>query len=1053
MGSSQYSRGSEEGEIRPKRALENRAPLGFARRSASTTQRTTHQSATSSTHNNDQQSMAPPPALPRTQNSTRERTLSEEIESSQATSRNKAVPAFPGYVSNTNDRGNVDLVHFNVPPSANTVTASQEQQGITHGHRHDEPELAGPSSNAPQSARRKGKQRALNADEDPYQLQVDEIEDRQKRDDSEYLGPSQDTPTTPYEDVDPEEIVDLADVNAANRTPISGNGTPATILRNIVTAASEDGHPPHSEESAWTCDSCKENADVNTMWNCARCKGVKMCTPCYYDPTTLASSRHSRHTFVEHAEQAGPPVTSLQTAQPGTLQTTEKQQKKTERENYGVRHTTFVKLTPHGQDERNVLIARVRANWFKKLINPPHAFWPDTLAPTSKDGTILQLKNVSSSLLRELLPLSDATKGRIATAHRAMTEAMETRLRLTGDKRKLLADDLKGALALCNTPRRRPRRVVDQSAEQGPSSKRPRHSERIAGQPGSPLMKFLAPTAPLQTAPSPRAEPRASEDLAGSSVHGSIESPAGEPMQGLADASGHDDVEQIHNHAPTPPLSPEILLHVRRRLRDTPVTRSIEVDTDTDWMQNPELKELIYLMCMKADSMGKEKLLVTNILVENVNMAPKIFTEVDGRFVPHSPGNDLPRVTYPTRASDERVVDRGNSLVNGVGRRTGLVIVNPRFPRQKTAVFVASPSEASLSVYSGSDSGSDIIVPTNEQIARGRSGTGKDVGTSSLSSRNAKTRNDMRSDVKVLKASSQHRDSVTAISESNDEESIILDEREDAALALELTSHARYSSGETDILMSDVGAAGHTRSATAKAAAKQQSTTRGNKPSASTPVRHKNIRNVGYLSCGSKEQALRDEVITAIHKKWPRARRFFPAQLAPRSSEVSITEPMEPRDISRPLLLAVHALSSVTLDHHERAFAAMIKAVKKRARKGNREEKLLLVDVEAAVKSCKAAEVYRAATMQMQSPSGSHSSLRSLRPGSSKGTVSERSLSREDYSPVAVSYRSEHAAGEHMFSNATVGSDEAVQAMARLLVDAKALAGDRLTVTINIGLK
>ncbi len=37
--------------------------------------------------------------------------------------------------------------------------------------------------------------------------------------------------------------------------------------------------------------------------------------------------------------------------------------------------------------------------------------------------------------------------------------------------------------------------------------------------------------------------------------------------------------------------------------------------------------------------------------------------------------------------------------------------------------------------------------------------------------------------------------------------------------------------------------------------------------------------------------------------------------------------------------------------------------------------------------------------------------------------------------------------------NATVGRDEAIQAMARLLVDAKALAGDRLTVTINIGLK
>ncbi len=61
-------------------------------------------------------------------------------------------------------------------------------------------------------------------------------------------------------------------------------------------------------------------------------------------------------------------------------------------------------------------------------------------------------------------------------------------------------------------------------------------------------------------------------------------------------------------------------------------------------------------------------------------------------------------------------------------------------------------------------------------------------------------------------------------------------------------------------------------------------------------------------------------------------------------------------------------------------------------------------------------------------------------------------MSREAPSPVAVSFRSEHAAGENVL-NATVGSDEAIHAMARLLVDAKALAGDRLTVMINIGLK
>ncbi|KAK1069637.1 hypothetical protein LTR74_004750 [Friedmanniomyces endolithicus] len=408
-------------------------------------------------------------------------------------------------------------------------------------------------------------------------------------------------------------------------------------------------------------------------------------------------------------------------------------------------------------------------------------------------------------------------------------------------------------------------------------------------------------------------------------------------------------------------------------------------------------------------------------------MAPKIYTEVNGRLMPHPPDLDLPRVTYPARASTtsrEKVVDRTDTS------------------SLKTAIVVASPSGASMSVDSDSGSGSDIVVPTNKPITRARveSSTGKNVGTSG----NAKTRNDMRSGVTAPRASTQHRDSVTAISESSDEETIMLDEPEDAALALELSSHARYSSGEPDILMSDVGAAGHTRSATAK-----QQSTRGNKPSLSTPFRHKNIRNVPCPSCSIEEQAMRDEVITAINKNWPRARQFFLARLAPRSSVLSITEPLEPRDVSRPLLLAVPGLSAVTLDHHERALAAMLKAVKKRARKEKSEEKLLLVDVEAAVKSCKAAEVYSAATVQMQSPTRSHGSLRS---GSPKGTEADRSLSREAPSPVAVSFRSEHAAGENVF-NATVGSDEAIHAMARVLVDAKALAGDRLTVTINIGLK
>ncbi|KAK0290656.1 hypothetical protein LTR35_000088 [Friedmanniomyces endolithicus] len=272
-------------------------------------------------------------------------------------------------------------------------------------------------------------------------------------------------------------------------------------------------------------------------------------------------------------------------------------------------------------------------------------------------------------------------------------------------------------------------------------------------------------------------------------------------------------------------------------------------------------------------------------------MAPKIYTEVNGRLMPHPPGLDLPRVTYPARASitsREKVVDRTDIF-------------------SLTAIVVASPSEASMSVESvdsDSGSGSDIVVPTNKPITRARveSSTGKNVGTSG----NAKTRNDMRSGVTAPRASTQHRDSVTAISESSDEETIMLGEPEDAALALELSSHARYSSGEPDILMSDVGAAGHTRSATAK-----QQSTRGNKPSLSTPFRHKNVRNVPYLSCSIKEQAMRDEVITAINKNWPRARQFFPARPDLLPSKTSKVMPPSCFDLnSHQLLLALKIKST-----------------------------------------------------------------------------------------------------------------------------------------------
>ncbi|TKA66090.1 hypothetical protein B0A55_11433 [Friedmanniomyces simplex] len=290
----------------------------------------------------------------------------------------------------------------------------------------------------------------------------------------------------------------------------------------------------------------------------------------------------------------------------------EKQRKKTERENYGVRHTSYDNLGEGGKRERDGLIAGVQANWRLKLDNPL-AFWPETLAPTS-DGATLQLRHVSSSLLRELRPLSEATKGNIATAHRAMSEALANRLRRTGEKRKLIAEDLKEALRLCKTVRKRPRHEqVGQGAEQGPSSKRARRSGCISTeQPVSPVIESSTPAAQSHAAPSHHAEPQIPEDIHDSSTESDVEDAAVEPPEDLAHTSGVDGVEQSHNQVPTPPLSPEVLSHVWRRHRDTPVSQSVEISTDTDWSQKFEgLREPFYLMCMKADTVSKGKLVVT----------------------------------------------------------------------------------------------------------------------------------------------------------------------------------------------------------------------------------------------------------------------------------------------------------------------------------------------------------------------------------------------------------------------------------------------------------
>ncbi|TKA66092.1 hypothetical protein B0A55_11434 [Friedmanniomyces simplex] len=269
----------------------------------------------------------------------------------------------------------------------------------------------------------------------------------------------------------------------------------------------------------------------------------------------------------------------------------------------------------------------------------------------------------------------------------------------------------------------------------------------------------------------------------------------------------------------------------------------------------------------------------------------------------------------------------------------------------------------------------------------------------------ARTMERLSPDVQALRDIMQHRESVV-VSEYNDDESTMFVEPEDEALAMELSSYARYDTDGTDVSMNDIGVVEPSQPAHTN-----QQSIQGSGTPTSTPSRHKRIRNMPYHRCGSKERAKRDEVIMAIRANWPRTQEFFPTRLAPRSSDPTTTYPLEPRDVSRPLLTAVQGLSSVTRDNHEKAFAAMIKAVKKRAKKEKTEEKLLLVDVEKALKACRAAEVYRLTTAQMQSSIGAPAP-ESLQAGTPRGTVMERGHSAEASSPMATGASSEHGAGE-----------------------------------------
>ena len=562
----------------------------------------------------------PPPQSPAPERT--ERTLLEELAYSQS-NRNAAVPAFPGYVS-ARRSGPQDVVPNQIMDTDTIRVSNPAPPANMTGPHLNGLEGTGSASDAqPEpSSRSKGKQRATDgeSEKDPYQVAFEQVERRQSQDDPSYPVPSQDVPETPSESIDPEEAAALAEFNVDLRSPTLPHDMSAPLprmgLRTVVSANETGMVPALDQAERRECDHCKDHVDADTAWCCMQCgTDWDLCTTCYCDGL-VSSSAHAGHR-IERRMDRMPGVTAGQRAALVSPTSTKKQPKHTEREGYGVRHTKYMNLGEQGQRERDELVQTIRQNWPKKADSE---FWPSDLMPISDGIPLHQLREVSSSLLRAMAPLSEATKRNLPAAHRAMIDAVDARLDLKpGDKRKLIADDIKEATRVCSTPQRqkRTRATADETTEQGPSTKRTRRSDQTPlappALPAAASSVTLGRSQPvLPNEPQQDAAAAAAAQVDELSDRDLTPTPDDERINALFEPSQDDLNDRPPQQTVTPPMSPEVLSQVCKTLRDTPVTTTVEMSTDTDWSDHIEmLKTSFYWTCLKARSEGKKKFTIT----------------------------------------------------------------------------------------------------------------------------------------------------------------------------------------------------------------------------------------------------------------------------------------------------------------------------------------------------------------------------------------------------------------------------------------------------------
>ncbi|KAK4556435.1 hypothetical protein LTR86_006579 [Recurvomyces mirabilis] len=474
MSSSQYSAGSEEGEIRPtkkiRRTVDPTMPTAIRTGTSGSHARHTPAPRPSNRRASPDTMRPPPPPGPLSPSTTgSKRTLFQELQSAASrppptsapapSTLTTAVPAFPGWENRGSSSKNPVDRHEHVPqprkpgagavgppPSANMITASQEQRGITHGTQpeFDEVRVAVPARRN-EAANDHGRvatatTSANNASKDPYQVQVEVIEEHQDLADSSYEpSQSQDTPPPFTGSIDTQETVDLASADVDAR-----RGLPSD------TATITDYDQPASARRPNECEDCATSLDDEPYtWKCTRCEHSGFCVACYAVPQIVDRNGHHDHKFVSVRARAsqGAAGPSASTASTPREQVIEKQRKKMVKLKYGVRHMPYTSLKQESaRQDRDRAIRQIRLNW------PGSTFWPRALAPRS-NGILLHPRDVSTSLLSVVLELSDLTKWDPQTGHDAMTSAVSERQALQSipdGHVKLLPDDVKVAIELCS---------------------------------------------------------------------------------------------------------------------------------------------------------------------------------------------------------------------------------------------------------------------------------------------------------------------------------------------------------------------------------------------------------------------------------------------------------------------------------------------------------------------------------------------------------------------------------------------------------------------------